>query len=75
MNLCHQLVPNGTTEWPPASGRIIPKYERCTNTATRYIRVGPVVEYVCERCYRRDIDYPGTTPATESDYRAWIDAE
>mgnify|MGYP000437990049 FL=1 len=63
------------TEWPPHSGRMSPKLADCPNEATRYMRVGEVVEHICGSCYRRDIVYPGAQPATEHDYDMYRESD
>ena len=49
----------------------IPTKTTCGQPATRYIRIGTVIEHLCQSCYDRDIQYPGAHPATEAEYEAY----
>lgn len=47
----------------------------CGKPATRYMRIGDVIEHICESCYQRDIVYPGAHPATEREYNMYRDSD
>ena len=70
-----RIETNELSEWPEGSGKRSPKLAQCPNEAARYMRIGEVIEHVCEPCYRRDIIYPGAHPATEHDYEMYIESD
>jgi len=70
--VCHSWIPEpGMRE---SHGKLWPAGHVCRQPATKYIRIGRVVEHVCSECYRRDITR-GAQPATAAEYVEWMESE